>query len=153
MTINNLGVCFGPTLLRPEEETVASIMDLKFYNVVVDILIENYQKIFLTEPDNILPDTSSPKSSGYVNINSTTNIEPISSKKSTEYFTKSDMSSSISTDSPDQYIKHNNHHVATVKPTLHNNQPLTCVSNIRSYKSYYRGVGFYTVFIFIVIDN
>lgn len=51
MTVSNLGVCFGPTLLRPEEETVASILDLKFYNIVVEILIENYQRLFFTEPD------------------------------------------------------------------------------------------------------
>lgn len=51
MTVSNLGVCFGPTLLRPEEETVASIMDLKFYNVVVEILITHYEKIFNTEPE------------------------------------------------------------------------------------------------------
>lgn len=51
MSISNLGVCFGPTLLRPEEETVAAIMDIKFYNVVVEILIENYSKIFKNQPD------------------------------------------------------------------------------------------------------
>ncbi|KAL1489895.1 hypothetical protein ABEB36_013822 [Hypothenemus hampei] len=51
MTVSNLGVCFGPTLLRPEEETVASIMDLKFYNIVVEILIENYEKLFFTKPE------------------------------------------------------------------------------------------------------
>lgn len=45
MTISNIGVCFGPTLLRPEEETVATIMDIKFCNVVVEILIENYLKV------------------------------------------------------------------------------------------------------------
>ncbi|ODN00520.1 Rho GTPase-activating protein 10, partial [Orchesella cincta] len=50
MTISNLGVCFGPTLLRPEEETVAAIMDIKFCNVVVEILIENGEKIFKTKP-------------------------------------------------------------------------------------------------------
>lgn len=52
MNVSNLGVCFGPTLLRPEEETVASIMDLKFYNIVVEILIENYEKLFFSEPEN-----------------------------------------------------------------------------------------------------
>ncbi|XP_076640290.1 GTPase regulator associated with FAK isoform X1 [Colletes latitarsis] len=45
MTIGNLAVCFGPSLLRPEEETVASIMDIKFYNIVVEILIENCERI------------------------------------------------------------------------------------------------------------
>ncbi|RZF32855.1 hypothetical protein LSTR_LSTR009406 [Laodelphax striatellus] len=51
MSVSNLGVCFGPTLLRPEEETVAAIMDIKFYNVVVEILIENYTKIFKSQPE------------------------------------------------------------------------------------------------------
>ncbi|VDN52990.1 unnamed protein product [Dracunculus medinensis] len=41
MTIGNLGVCFGPTLLRPKEETMAAIMDIKFCNVVVEVLITN----------------------------------------------------------------------------------------------------------------
>ncbi len=45
MTVSNLGVCFGPTLLRPEEETVAAIMDIKFGNVVVELLIDNCDKV------------------------------------------------------------------------------------------------------------
>uniref|UniRef100_A0A3B3QSG2 Rho GTPase activating protein 26 n=1 Tax=Paramormyrops kingsleyae TaxID=1676925 RepID=A0A3B3QSG2_9TELE len=45
MTVANLGVVFGPTLLRPQEETVAAIMDIKFQNIVVEILIENYEKV------------------------------------------------------------------------------------------------------------
>lgn len=45
MTVSNLGVCFGPTLLRPEEETVAAIMDIKFGNIVLEILIEQYDKV------------------------------------------------------------------------------------------------------------
>ncbi|GAA6071036.1 rho GTPase-activating protein 26 isoform X1, partial [Tachysurus ichikawai] len=44
MTVANLGVVFGPTLLRPQEETVAAIMDIKFQNVVVEILIENHER-------------------------------------------------------------------------------------------------------------
>lgn len=50
MTVGNLAVCFGPTLLRPEEETVASIMDIKFYNIVVEILIENCERITAGPP-------------------------------------------------------------------------------------------------------
>ena len=46
MTAANLGVCFGPTLLRPKEETVASIMDIKFCNEVVEVLIQNCDKVF-----------------------------------------------------------------------------------------------------------
>lgn len=41
MTISNLSVCFGPTLLRPEDESMSQILDIKFANVVVEILIEN----------------------------------------------------------------------------------------------------------------
>ncbi|XP_045123287.1 rho GTPase-activating protein 26-like isoform X20 [Portunus trituberculatus] len=52
MTVSNLGVCFGPTLLRPEEETVAAIMDIKFCNIVVEILIEHFEKIFGTQPES-----------------------------------------------------------------------------------------------------
>ncbi|XP_076302935.1 GTPase regulator associated with FAK isoform X4 [Lasioglossum baleicum] len=64
MTIGNLAVCFGPSLLRPEEETVASIMDIKFYNIVVEILIENYERISASSP----PDTirSTPVTKGTV---------------------------------------------------------------------------------------
>jgi len=31
--------------MRPEEETVAAIMDIKFCNLVIEILIENYNKV------------------------------------------------------------------------------------------------------------
>ncbi|KAJ8335647.1 hypothetical protein SKAU_G00389890 [Synaphobranchus kaupii] len=51
MTVANLGVVFGPTLMRPQEETVAAIMDLKFQNIVVEILIEQQEKIFGDAPD------------------------------------------------------------------------------------------------------
>uniref|UniRef100_A0A8C5F798 Rho GTPase activating protein 26 n=1 Tax=Gadus morhua TaxID=8049 RepID=A0A8C5F798_GADMO len=53
MTVANLGVVFGPTLLRPQEETVAAIMDIKFQNIVVEILIENHEKIFREVPAGV----------------------------------------------------------------------------------------------------
>lgn len=81
MTISNLGVCFGPTLLRPEEETVASIMDLKFYNVVVEILITHYDKIFNTEPER--NDKGSPQASG--GYNSVNNISPSEQLNNVQY--------------------------------------------------------------------
>ena len=59
MTVSNLGVCFGPTLLRPEEETVASIMDIKFANVVVEILIQNWHALLKTKPDTNPPPSPS----------------------------------------------------------------------------------------------
>ena len=45
MTPSNLGVCFGPTLLRTAEESVAAILDIKFVNVIAELLIENYEKV------------------------------------------------------------------------------------------------------------
>uniref|UniRef100_A0A8C1W2X0 Rho GTPase-activating protein 10 n=1 Tax=Cyprinus carpio TaxID=7962 RepID=A0A8C1W2X0_CYPCA len=51
MTVANLGVVFGPTLMRPQEETVAAIMDLKFQNIVVEILIEQHEKVRLLTGD------------------------------------------------------------------------------------------------------
>lgn len=50
MSAGNVAVCLGPTLLRPERETVASIMELKFCNVLVETLLDNYERIFLSPP-------------------------------------------------------------------------------------------------------
>lgn len=50
MSVFNLGVVFGPTLLRSAEETLAAILDIKFNNVVIEILIENYDLIFKNAP-------------------------------------------------------------------------------------------------------
>uniref|UniRef100_A0A0N4Z2K5 Rho GTPase-activating protein 26 n=1 Tax=Parastrongyloides trichosuri TaxID=131310 RepID=A0A0N4Z2K5_PARTI len=61
MTVGNLGVCFGPTLLRPKEETVTAIMDIKFCNVVVEVLIANYEKVFNTKPPISLGTPCPPK--------------------------------------------------------------------------------------------
>ncbi|KAI4814965.1 hypothetical protein KUCAC02_005139, partial [Chaenocephalus aceratus] len=44
MTVSNLGVIFGPTLMRSQEETVAAMMNIKFQNIVMEILIENFNK-------------------------------------------------------------------------------------------------------------
>ncbi|KAG7471164.1 hypothetical protein MATL_G00121500 [Megalops atlanticus] len=55
MTVSNLGVIFGPTLMRSQEETVAAMMNIKFQNIVVEILIENFEKIFQQAPDPNVP--------------------------------------------------------------------------------------------------
>lgn len=47
MTVSNLGMIFGPTLMRSQEETVAAMMNIKFQNIVVEIIIENHQKVLL----------------------------------------------------------------------------------------------------------
>ena len=46
MTPVNLGVCFGPSLLRPEVETVSSIYDIKFRNAIVELIIIHCEKMF-----------------------------------------------------------------------------------------------------------
>lgn len=46
MTPVNLGVCFGPSLLRPEVETVSSIYDIKFRNAIVELAIIHHDKMF-----------------------------------------------------------------------------------------------------------
>lgn len=45
MTPSNMAVIFGPTLMRAKEETVAAMLDIKFQNIVVEILIEEYKKV------------------------------------------------------------------------------------------------------------
>lgn len=45
MTVSNLGMIFGPTLMRSQEETVAAMMNIKFQNIVVEIIIENHKKV------------------------------------------------------------------------------------------------------------
>ena len=49
MTCENLGVCFGPTLLREEEETIEAIIDISFANAVVMILVENWSEMPLSQ--------------------------------------------------------------------------------------------------------
>ncbi|RXN28714.1 oligophrenin-1 isoform X2 [Labeo rohita] len=50
MTVSNMGVIFGPTLMRAEEETVAAMLDIKFQNIVMEILIEDYSKGKMVQP-------------------------------------------------------------------------------------------------------
>ena len=46
MLASNLGVVFGPTLMRPERESVASIVDIKYQNIVVEVMITEIGRIF-----------------------------------------------------------------------------------------------------------
>ena len=55
MTAGNLSVCFGPTLLRPKEQTVATIMDIKFGNEIVEILIDNCDHFFSSTDETDAP--------------------------------------------------------------------------------------------------
>uniref|UniRef100_A0A672ZQX3 Rho GTPase-activating protein 42-like n=1 Tax=Sphaeramia orbicularis TaxID=375764 RepID=A0A672ZQX3_9TELE len=62
MTVSNLGMIFGPTLMRSQEETVAAMMNIKFQNIVVEIIIENRNKIFGEAPDLSVPLPQAPSS-------------------------------------------------------------------------------------------
>ncbi|KAM9846303.1 rho GTPase-activating protein 42 [Aulostomus maculatus] len=62
MTVSNLGMIFGPTLMRSQEETVAAMMNIKFQNIVVEIIIENHNKIFGEAPDLSVPLPPAPSS-------------------------------------------------------------------------------------------
>ena len=45
MKASNLGVVFGPTLMRPERESVATIVDIKYQNIIVEEMIEQMNKV------------------------------------------------------------------------------------------------------------
>lgn len=45
MKASNLGVCFGPTLMRPEHETVASIVDIRYQNIIVESMIQHVNDV------------------------------------------------------------------------------------------------------------
>jgi hypothetical protein len=50
MSVFNLGVVFGPTLLKATEDSLAAVLEIKFNNLVIEILIENYELIFKNPP-------------------------------------------------------------------------------------------------------
>uniref|UniRef100_A0A674MAA1 Oligophrenin 1 n=1 Tax=Takifugu rubripes TaxID=31033 RepID=A0A674MAA1_TAKRU len=52
MTPSNMAVIFGPTLMRAQVETVAAMLDIKFQNIVVEILIEEHRKVFGGTPED-----------------------------------------------------------------------------------------------------
>lgn len=45
MKASNLGVVFGPTLMRPERESVATIVDIKYQNIIVEEMIEQMELV------------------------------------------------------------------------------------------------------------
>ena len=45
MKASNLGVVFGPTLMRPEHETVASIVDIRYQNIIVELMITKIEDV------------------------------------------------------------------------------------------------------------
>ncbi|CAH2315517.1 oligophrenin-1 isoform X1 [Pelobates cultripes] len=62
MSPSNMGVIFGPTLMRAQEDTVAAMMNIKFQNIVVELLIEHCDKIFSSPPEeNTAPPVPPPR--------------------------------------------------------------------------------------------
>ncbi|XP_078371210.1 rho GTPase-activating protein 26-like isoform X2 [Oculina patagonica] len=46
MAASNLGVVFGPTLMKSREETMAAIMNLKYQSIVIELLINEFNTVF-----------------------------------------------------------------------------------------------------------
>ncbi|XP_062513890.1 rho GTPase-activating protein 26-like [Corticium candelabrum] len=76
MLPSNLGVVFGPTLMRPAEESVASIMDIKYQNEVIEIMIKEYTNIFAMASTSSVS-FASPKL-GKKQAGSLSGVEPVS---------------------------------------------------------------------------
>ena len=47
MKASNIGVVFGPTLMRPERESVAAIVDIKYQNIIVEMMIVERERVRL----------------------------------------------------------------------------------------------------------
>ena len=45
MAASNLGVVFGPTLMKSREESMAAIMNLKYQSVVIELLIKEFDAV------------------------------------------------------------------------------------------------------------
>lgn len=45
MAASNLGVVFGPTLMKSKEESMAAIMNLKYQSVVIELLIKEFNQV------------------------------------------------------------------------------------------------------------
>ena len=45
MKASNIGVVFGPTLMRPERESVAAIVDIKYQNIIVEMMIVERERV------------------------------------------------------------------------------------------------------------
>ncbi|XP_016431336.1 rho GTPase-activating protein 9-like [Sinocyclocheilus rhinocerous] len=49
MTTQNIGIVFGPTLMRPENESGNMAINMVYQNQAVELLLSEYQRIFRTE--------------------------------------------------------------------------------------------------------
>uniref|UniRef100_A0A8C3C4S6 Rho GTPase-activating protein 15 n=1 Tax=Cairina moschata TaxID=8855 RepID=A0A8C3C4S6_CAIMO len=51
MSTQSLGIVFGPTLLRPEKETGNMAVHMLYQNQIVELMLSEYSKIFVSEED------------------------------------------------------------------------------------------------------
>ena len=49
MAASNLGVVFGPTLMKSREESMAAIMNLKYQSIVIELLIKEFSTVSLKQ--------------------------------------------------------------------------------------------------------
>ena len=45
MAASNLGVVFGPTLMKSREESMAAIMNLKYQSIVIELLVKEFNTV------------------------------------------------------------------------------------------------------------
>lgn len=45
MKASNLGVVFGPALMRAEVESLATVLNIKYQNIIVEEMIEHKDKV------------------------------------------------------------------------------------------------------------
>lgn len=69
MAASNLGVVFGPTLMKSKEESMAAIMNLKYQSVVIELLIKEFSTIFGPDSPDGLDNSPNPSNSVPVNTN------------------------------------------------------------------------------------
>lgn len=48
MAASNLGVVFGPTLMKSKEESMAAIMNLKYQSIVIELLINEFNTVSIS---------------------------------------------------------------------------------------------------------
>ena len=55
MKVSILGVCFGCIFMRPKMESVATTLDIKYQNIIIEILIENVEEVCVSACPPINP--------------------------------------------------------------------------------------------------
>ncbi|XP_046853317.1 rho GTPase-activating protein 26-like [Xenia sp. Carnegie-2017] len=97
MQASNLGVVFGPTLMRSKEQTMVAIMNLKYQTIVVELMINEYETVF---------DASNPFMDGYDGKPQSPSLKPksnVSEKKPSVHDNKPEVPSRKPSDDRNTY--------------------------------------------------